>query len=235
MEGEASLEELTLQSIEVPPRPWHLQLRSDGLQLRPAEGDPIDLSRPEVESVTEIVPLWGGQSVLVVRARKRKKVQLKLTPDQRMAVEAWLGPPTINQLRAVLRRRYAFGLPIAILFLLLSIPLPADPAIGAAAHPFDPIWATLGVGLLLLWVASRLRPSPVLLLLDAAWFLVMALLHVRDLLAGTASAFVLLLVALGVYLAITGVKQFKRYRNATTTAAAGARPPNPSLQRTPPG
>jgi hypothetical protein len=126
----------------------------------------------------------GGDSIHVLREQAVPSLQLldgllarrvlsfRLEPEGFRALRRWIGPA--DGLRIALRGRLSYALPIGTLFLLTSIPLPADPASGTAAVPFDAASAIMGAALLLNGLLARIRPHRVLLLLDSFWFLALA-------------------------------------------------------------
>jgi hypothetical protein len=211
-EGTSAVEELTVRSLETPARDWRVQLGADAVLVAP-DGETLRFTRADLDRVAELIPLWAHQAALTLRPPGRKKLQLKLTPDQRRSLETWLGPPSAEQLRVVLRRRYAFSVPLGILLLLTSAPLPGDPEQGIPPIPFDWLSAALGAGLLVIWSMGRLRPSPFLFVADSLWFGLLTASTLWNIYRDASSPWWLLLAGLCAWLSFSGVKQFKRYRH----------------------
>jgi hypothetical protein len=213
------MQEITLRSVEIPARDWTLQL-GDELVLLPPQGEPLRVTRADLPRAVELLPTWGQELALVVRPQGRKKVSFRVLPEQRTVLEAWLGPPTAEHLRHVLRRRYAFTIPLALIFILASLPLPAEPGRGIPAHSFDWVGAILGFGLLGLWLLARLRPTPVLFLVDGCWFALAMLSNVWAVYRGVSSPWWLVFAALLGWLAISGFKQYRQHSRAASPSVA---------------
>ena len=138
------------------------------------------------------------------------KLQLKLLGDQRERIEAWIGPPTTKHLRRALRQRFGLSLPIAVLYVISSLPIAGDSP--ADSLPFDPINLGLGLVLVGLWAHARFHPRPYLFLLDATWFLLFQTKIVIDILAGHNSYWWLLWTPLALFAVIAGIRQFIKFR-----------------------
>ena len=152
-------------------RPWMLRLFPQGLRLEADDGaDSIHLLREQAVPSLQLVDGLLARRVLSVR--RPRKLALRLEPEGFRALRRWIGPA--DGLRIALRGRLSYALPIGTLFLLTSIPLPADPAGGVADVRFDVASAIMGAALLLNGLLARIRPQRVLLLLDSFWFLALA-------------------------------------------------------------
>ena len=211
------MEELSLISLNTKQGQWRVQLQEHVASfIRTDVAEVIHVPRAERAASFEIVSVWGGLVVLTVRLQGRKKLAFKLEPEQRQKVEQWLGPPTQENLRITLKRRYAFAAPIAVVFILTSIPLPANQSARFEAVRFDPISLALGCGLLLLWAHARLRPKPYLFLVDSIWFGLVAMNVIADVLRQAASPLWLLWAVLLVFLIRSGIKQYKQFKGVGT-------------------
>jgi len=121
----------------------------------------------------------------------------------------WIGKPVLA--RYHLMRRYGLVLPAAILWMFGSMPLPGDAETGVKAVEFDPLGLTLGLLLAASWAWAKLRPQPVLFLVDSLWFLGMGAHLVTQVLADRSKGWLILLPLL-VWMVFTGVKNFLRFR-----------------------
>jgi hypothetical protein len=152
-------------------RPWRVLFFPQGLRLEAEDGrDRVHLLQDQVVSSLHVVDGLLARRVLALR--RPRKLTLRLDPEGYRALRRWIGPAA--GLRIALRARLSYALPIGTLFLLTSIPLPADPASGAAAVPFDVASALMGAALLLNGLLARIRPHRLLLLIDSFWFLALA-------------------------------------------------------------
>jgi len=141
-----------------------------------------------------------------------RKVNFKLTPQGVAALAEWIGKPVLAAY--YMRRRYSWVLPVAVIWVLGSLPLKGDPASGAAAVPFDPVALALGLTLIVSWAFAKWRPHPLLFLIDSLWFLCLAGYLVGDVIGGRSQGW-LVLVALLVWMVITGLRHFTRFRGTT--------------------
>ena len=211
---------MELKSLNRKQGDWTLEVSDAGATFRRGDGDErIDVPRPVLREECNLLPVLGGQGVLVVRHGKRK-LKFVLTPEQKDSLDLALGPETPESLRLTLKRRYALCVPLAVLFVLTSLPFPADEAAGFEAVPFSPLSLILGIGLLGLWVHARLAPRSYLFVADSAWFLVLAASTVWDILRGWSSVWWLVWVVLLVHLASQGLQQHKRFRSVGSTSEA---------------
>lgn len=158
------------------------------------------------------MPVLGRRTALMVRQDGRK-LQFLLSAEQRESLEVAFWPETPGSLRRVLKRRYAFCAPIAALFVLVSLPLPADQAAGLEGIPFDPLSLALGLGLLVLWLHARLAPKAYLFATDSVWFGLLALSVAWDVLRGGSSPLWLGWSLFLAYLAVQGFKLYGRFRS----------------------
>jgi hypothetical protein len=149
-------------------------------------------------------------------ARIPKPVILKLDDSSLAVLTFWVGPLTLEDLKGELRRRLRWTVPIGLLFVLGSIPLPGDPAAGVAGVPFDPVSLVLGLGLIALSVAARIVPHPFLLALDGLWFLLLAADTVWGVVRGGDSVWWL---ALAAFLVLAGLQPLAAYRRFSASPA----------------
>jgi len=110
-----------------------------------------------------------------------------------------------------LRRRYAWVLPVAILWIIGSLPLKGDSEAGVGPVPFDLFGLVLGLILVVSWTLAKWRPHSALFLVDSLWFAAMGVYLVLDVINGRSKGW-LLLVALLFWLVATGLKHFARFR-----------------------
>lgn len=206
------MDPIELKSLNKKQGQWTLELSEWGAVFRRLGGETqVEIPRSVLREKCQMVPVFGGQGALIVTHNKTK-LKFLLPPEQRESVDAAFGPETPGSLRLTLKRRYAFCAPIAILFVLSSLPLAADESTGLEAIPFSPLSCFLGIGLLGLWAHARFAPRPYLFVADSAWFVLLALSAVWDVLRGWASPLWLAWVVLLVYLAVQGVKLYKRFK-----------------------
>lgn len=213
---------MELQSLSRRQGTWRIDLGDDAAQLEAVEGGQrITIERGDTAGRLELLDLWGGQAALVLpKGEGRKKLQFRLTPEQREAVDRWIGPRTREHLVVVLRRRYAWAIPFGLLLMLMSLPLPADPEAGLEAVPASPVTAILGAALIVMWAIARWRPTPKLLLADTAWFFLLLLSLVADVVAGRSSPWWLLFALFLVVLLRGGLSTYRQFEHLSGSQAA---------------
>jgi hypothetical protein len=185
---------------------WTLTLLPSHLALAEAPG-----AQPHVilrEQLMKSVILMEGTRAFVVQ--QPRKVMFKLTPAGVKAVADWIGKPFLASF--YLKRRYSWVSLWAFLWVLGSlISLFPPPRSGIASH-FDVMSFFLGATLLVASAFARWRPHPILFLVDAIWFSWVAInLSVNVLLNGRSKGW-FILVVLMVWMAVTGMKHFLRFR-----------------------
>jgi hypothetical protein len=198
-------------TLSNPPRAWTLRIFPAGVRLEPAEpGDePVHVLRQDALERLDLVDFGLARRILTVR--KPKKRTFKLDPAAWHDVREWLGYDA--RIRIALKRRTGFGIPMGLLFLLTSLPLPGDAQAGIVGIPASPLNAALGAALVASAILARRRPRPWLFLADSAWFAVLAASLVFAVAHG-ASRWWLLAALLQLQLVWSGIKLFREFSAA---------------------
>ena len=190
------------------PREWTLLLFPDGFRgERQDDAASFHVLRTKLADLVQVVDGLLVKRTLVVKKPKRTTLQLEPRGFRRLA--RWIGEPTL--LRLALKQRLSWTIPIGILFVLGSMPLPGDPEAGLEAVPFNPVSAVLGAALIVQGLASRRLPRPLFFLLDALWFLGLAADTVYRVWQGQ-SPYWLVLVVLQIGLAVSGLRLWRRFQ-----------------------
>jgi len=197
---------LAIEQMSSPPRPWKLTLYPAHFTLEPASYDtpPFLVLREEVMKSAGFI-----EGMRALALTKPFKVTFKLPKEAAKTFADWIGKPVLAA--HYLRRRYGWVLPVAVIWILGSLPFSGDPAAGVKAAAFDPIAFVLGVALVAAWACAKWRPHPALFLVDSIWFIVMAAHLGWDVVQGRSKGW-LVLVALLVWMAVIGFKHFIRFR-----------------------
>jgi hypothetical protein len=190
------------------PRQWTLLMFPDGFRgERQDDAASFHVLRTKLADLVQVVDGLLVKRTLVVKRPKRTTLQLEPRGFRRLS--RWIGEPTL--LRLALKQRLSWTIPIGILFVLGSMPLPGDPEAGLEAVPFNPVSAVLGAALIVQGLASRRLPRPVFFLLDAFWFLGLAADTVYRVWQGQ-SPYWLVLVVLQIGLAVSGLRLWRRFQ-----------------------
>ena len=203
---------------------WKLSLYPQRLRLVPPEGRdpeplPYDVHRPEAGERLELLDALIAPRVLSVKLSdgSKKRTPFKLDRPTFAAVQEWLGYDAA--LRIALKYRMAWSIPIGLLFVMASIPLgrPEDPG---AYIPFNPLNLALGLSLLALVGASKLKPHRIFFLLDSIWMLVLAAQTLNGLLRGGVGKWWYFVLVLQLLFVVGGVRQFRRFSRRPTAVPA---------------
>jgi len=211
-EGPTDMERVfSVEEVGKPDQRWRVVIRPGDLALY--EGDdpqPFIILREQMQND---VILIEGMHVLTLR--KPKKVSLKLSPPASQAIADWIGAPALAG--HYLKRRYSWVLPVAIIWILGSLPLPGDPESGVEAVPLDGIGIALGMALLISWAFSKWRPHPILFLVDSIWFLCLAGYLTYDVWNGRSKLW-MILVGLLLWMVLTGFQHYTRFKGTVLKA-----------------
>lgn len=139
--------------------------------------------------------------VLLVKLGK-KNVMFQLEPQALAAVKAWIGPPTIEDLKVSLKRRLSWVLPIGILFVFTALPV--------GGLPWEPVSFGLGLALLLSGLLSKAWPHRIFFALESLWFCSLAANSIW-LLADGWSWMQSILLLLQLVLAWRGFQEYHRF------------------------
>ncbi len=197
---------LPLREIGKQTGQWTLTLHPAHLALADAPGaQPYVLLR---EQLMKSVVLMEGTRALVVQ--QPHKVMFKLTPDGVRALAEWIGRPFLASF--YLKRRYTWVSLWAFLWVVGSLAtlLPA-PRFGITPQ-FDLTIFLLGVALLVAAGFAKWRPHPILFLVDGIWFACVAVHLAVNVLTHNRSRAWLVFAAVMIWMAVTGVKHFIRFR-----------------------
>jgi hypothetical protein len=192
---------------------WALSLYSDCFQLETLDGEPHEVHRGELRERVQMID--GGlflPQMLVVTIEK-KKVIFRLSPEAFAAFRAWIGPPTLEDLKLSLKRRLRWVMPLGVLFVLTALPI--------GKIPFNPVSLSLGLALILTGTLAKSWPHRILFALDSLWFSFLAANSIWRL---TQDWSWLLLVVLLVQLALvrSGWREYRRFAPDRTAVESGA-------------
>ncbi len=197
---------LTLTQIGNPSAQWTLGLFPTHLALSERPGSqPYIILRDQVMRTATLV-----EGMRAFALQVPIKTTFNLTPEATAILAEWIGKPVLAAV--YLKRRYGWILPIAILWILGSLPIRGNPEAGVAAVPFDAIAFVLGSILVVSWAFAKWRPHPVLFLIDSMWFVAMGGHLVMTVVNGRSKGW-LVLVLLLVWMVINGLKHFMRFKN----------------------
>jgi hypothetical protein len=145
-----------------PTKKWTIWLYRDFIELEPADDRPYVIYRDEVpERVQKFDSGLFLRNAIMVTFGK-KNIVFQLSPDAFSAVNAWIGPPSDEDLKVALKRRLKWVTPIGFLFVLSSLPI--------GELDWQPISLSLGLGLILTGRLAKLWPHRNFFLIDSLWF-----------------------------------------------------------------
>jgi hypothetical protein len=143
---------------------WELGIEGEELTLR-REGTQLTAFRRETVG-GKVVTLDHGLKAPIVRYNKDgARVQAELDEAAAIALVRWL------EVGTVVGRRGGLGLMfVAVMVLLSSFPVDADPEYDLVATPFSPAIALVAVLGLVVLLLRRRRPGALAVLLEAGWY-----------------------------------------------------------------
>ena len=151
---------LEIEEVSQTKRKWFLELHPDHFALHSEfEPRPWVFTRAEMWDKVALIP---GMGLLTVRAPRG--VGFKLGREGLAAFKQWLGPPTPESLRAVLKKRFSDVWISALLLIGISVP--------TLRSGLDSVGLALGLLLCLVWIWGMSRPARIHFLLYGAWYLV---------------------------------------------------------------
>jgi hypothetical protein len=184
-------------------------LTEASLVLREISGDrSVDISRSQVPG-TAWVQRHLGRSFLHVMVPKR--LSLEAPAEFVRLFDAWRGPLAEQDLRAALKRRLGWTIPIGALWVVLSLP--------SQQIPFDAIGFMLGSIAMVLGLLRLVWTSRTLFLFDMLWFFALALDIVLDVREGT-GWFWLIVAAVSVLVGIGSLREYDRFESVAGVARA---------------
>jgi hypothetical protein len=189
---------------------WKLILAPDGFRLEPLEaGEPIDVPRAERVKRVDLVNGVLARRILGVALARGRKL-FRLDPAGFAAYEAWAGPPTMEDLRKSLKRRFGWSVSLGLLIILTSMPIPGDPEGGVPDLPLNPLTLAMGIALIAAGLMARLLPSRVFFLADCLWIAIAAVTTVENLLKSP-GVFGALLLAFQINYVVTSIREYRRF------------------------
>jgi hypothetical protein len=198
---------LQLTEVNTAKKPWTLTLYPEHLALSDsADGQPYIILRPQL---LRSASLAAGVQIIALRAPI--KMTFRLSKEGATALADWIGKPVLASY--YLKQRYSWLLPLAILILIGSLPLPADSAHGTRAIPFNLISFGLGIGLAIAWAFSKWRPHPILFLVDSVWLIIFCGQLVFRVMNGE-NKIALIFLPLLLWMALKGFNHFSQFRHA---------------------
>jgi len=197
-------------------RPWTLAVHPDHWVFESAGVAPKTITRDKLRTWVD-VETFAGFGFLNVTLEK--KVTLQVTPEQKVALLAWIGPPTPQDLRVALDKRFTVvSLVTGALLLLVATPwlMPAwmlPPGEELATTGFDLLLMVWGGASVLGYLVSRVVAHRALFLFDVVVQLGVAAWWAYEIAAGQRSWWMALLIGLMLFGAKIGYRQYKRFAN----------------------
>lgn len=189
---------------------WRLTLEPDAFRLEPLEAG-VAFQVPRAERVAR-VDLMNGlltRRLLGVAIAGGKKL-FRLDPAGFEAFQAWAGPPTMEDLRKSLKRRFGWSFTLGLLIIFTSLPMAGDPETGLADIPLNPLSMAMGIALIAAGLLSRVLPSRWFLLADSCWIAIAAMTTVDNLVDAPGAGNVLLLLFQVNYV-LSSLAEFRRF------------------------
>jgi hypothetical protein len=192
---------------------WKLFLYLNHLTLTSDENTYL-IHRTERERVAHMKLLFMKRAYRF-KLEKKKEMIFDLPQDVHLAMQAWIGPLTKEDLKIALKEQLRWTLPIGVLYVFSSMPIAGNPSAGLPPVPLDLLGMILGSLLVLTAMMAKVVPHRAYFLIDSLWFLVMAGYNIANVIQG-GSLWWLLLVGLQLQLSNKGVHDFRRFAPVKT-------------------
>ena len=126
---------------------WLLSVFPDRMVFRDEKDDlALEIERDDLPDNLEIFDglLFTRRTIKVQLGRKPL---FKLDPNAYEVLTRWIGPSMAKYLKVELKRRFSWTVALGAFFVLLSLPLSGDPALGIEGVLFDlNLWRVIGDG-----------------------------------------------------------------------------------------
>ncbi len=213
--GEDAPETVTLHEGGNTKRPWVVSLYPDRLHFAAEGKPPEDVPRAAVPDRLEFVSFLFGKPALVLTLSTRKKVIFAVPADARATLREWLGPPTHEELKAILGRRLKWTVTLGAMLIVLSLPL-------LEGLEFDAVTCTIGGLMLGTGLLSRLMPHRIFFLIGALYFSAFLAQLLRQMFVGERSWWWLILAWFLLMIVNDWLFQFRRFAPARGEGPLGS-------------
>lgn len=191
---------------------WNIQIAQDTMLFSSKYGDEsLSIVRPQADEIVELQKNFKSR-FLIIKFPK-DKINFKLDEKAADDIKEFFTPPTLNGLKASLKRKFRGLLPIGIFIALVSLPFPADQGSGAEAIPADPVGLILGVTLIAIAVIRRWYPKRIFFAIDGLWCIALGINVIFNVIKGSdsfiwiVSPIILFMIAKGRF------DEYKRFSN----------------------
>ena len=189
-----------------PSSQWTLTIQPSHLSLADAPGaQPYAILREQFKK--EVVFMEGMRAFSVKTPRN---IIFRLSPEAADALADWLGKPFLAAF--YMKRRYAWLMPWAILWVVGAIMLFLPANAGRPKPEPDYISLALGLTLLVSCIFAKWRPHPILFLVDGTWFAIVTIRWAIMIVFHERSSWWLIFLALLAWMSLTGYRHFFRFR-----------------------
>ncbi len=190
---------------------WNINLEADSMMVTEIEtGDTIKIPRNDRPGDYKMTRLPFLPVMLTIYAGR--KLVFKLTEDQVNAISTWRGPLTATDMALLLKERYKWLLPIAVVLIIVSFPVMTDSSTSAWSTMTGYMNMGLGIMLLVIYILSKSTLSRMVFLLDCIWFILAGFVVAADVYMGH-KYISLILIPLLFIGAWSGMYEFKRFKD----------------------
>jgi hypothetical protein len=190
---------------------WQLSLYADKMTLQSQEANTsLTIFRDDAANKIKMTRLFIIPPLLVIKDSKAK-LNFRTTSEQYDILSEWIGKEIL--LIMTLKQKLSYCIPIGILYILASLPMSGDPESGLDPAPFSPISFGLGVILILISILTKIKPHPVLFLVDSMWFFILMCYTVTQIFGG-ASVYWWIAVIIQAIIIVAGIMHYKNFSPA---------------------
>lgn len=214
VEVEKPMQVIELAQNARQPIPWQLWLYPDRWVFHTAGQEPQTITREHLRKWVEVDTLATFGMLQVTLG---KKLLFPLKPEAREALNAWVGPPTKQDLVAAIKKNYGVGrLVFAALMVLMATPLFMPTWLAPTnAEPLrssvDWVLMIWGCSTLVGWCLSRVAPHRALFLIDVGIQLVLGAVWAYGIVIGERTWWLAIIIVMMMFGAHISMKHYKRF------------------------
>lgn len=179
---------------------WTIELHPEHLAFS-SESEPQPLIYPRGDFEKKIQYVEGTRLIAIKFPRQ---INLRLEPGDVKTFWRWWRPPTLENLKMMLAKRYSYTWVLALVFLLTAVAFPSKSLLT------DLLYGGIGITMLAVAIFSKFNPKPIAFLLDGAWWILLGCLLGWRIYRGGNGLWILLIMV-NAMMATNAIKMYRHF------------------------